>query len=129
MDNLRRILNLALTEQQESDVTGLVFAILGEAGKDYTNGYLVGDVTVEVLRDNEKILVIECKRNTQLFRQGELQLHTYMLNGYPRAMLICGQVSWFYTLDITNPSAVPEHDKDYNNATRIEEVIAKIRAF
>ena len=41
MDNLIRILNIALLEEQESDVTGLVFAILGEAHKDYAHGYFV----------------------------------------------------------------------------------------
>jgi hypothetical protein len=41
MDNLQRILSIALLEDHESDVTGLAFAILGEAGKDYSNGYTI----------------------------------------------------------------------------------------
>jgi hypothetical protein len=140
MDNLLRILNISLLEDNEADVTGLVFAILGEAGKDYRNGYLVrtehrisrnipADVTIEILRNGENILVVECKRNISLFNKGEIQVEGHMINGeYPHGLLICGQVSRFYRYDIIGESG-PIEDGQYNNPIEIEHVINKIKEF
>ncbi|PVU89999.1 hypothetical protein BB561_005074 [Smittium simulii] len=138
MDNLTRILGIALQEAQESDVTALVFCILGEADKDYRNGYMVraehhiingiSDVTVEVIQDNRKIMVIECKRNLVGFVRGRPQLAGYMAgNNYPNGLLICGQISTFYTLDLDDTHAIPVETITYNNATQIEHVIHRIR--
>jgi hypothetical protein len=138
MENLSRILSIALLEEQESDVTGLVFAVLGEAGKDYLNGYLVraehhlnmgiADITIEVIRGSEKILVVECKKNPQLFKRGEIQLKGYMFSGYPNGLLICGQLSNFYTLEMgVDPLLEPNFSSSYNNSLQISEVIDRIR--
>lgn len=137
MDTLLRILGLALEERQESDVTALVFCILGEANKDYRNGYIVraehhiingiADVTVEILKNNDKILVVECKNSTKGFNRGRQQLSGYMSgNNYPNGLLICGQASEFYTLDIDDPMAIPIKDIIYNNVTNINDIIDKI---
>ncbi|KAJ2663269.1 hypothetical protein IWW48_001371 [Coemansia sp. RSA 1200] len=140
MDAVQRTLNIALLEESEADVSGLAFALLGEGHKDYRYGYIVrverhlgagdvADITIEVLRGGDKVLVVECKRSYQGFQRGQLQIKGYMISGgFPNGLLICGQTSWFFGHDTIDDSAIPTENGQYSNPSDLTDVIARIRA-
>ncbi|KAJ2515319.1 hypothetical protein GGI11_003796 [Coemansia sp. RSA 2049] len=140
MDAVQRTLNITLLEESEADVCGLAFALLGEGHKDYRYGYIVraehhlgagdvADVTIEVLRGDDKVLVVECKRSYQGFQRGQLQIKGYMINGrFPNGLLICGQTSRFFSYNPADDDAVPTKDGQYSNPWELTDVIACIRA-
>ena len=137
MDRLRKVLNIALLEEQESDVGGLAIAILSMAEKDFLHGYMVrpehhivggiADITVEVMKNGDKVLVIECKQNPSLSTRGETRLKGTMAHGYPNGLLLCGQLSRFYSMDVSDPTSTPRMDQTLSNPIQIEDVVEIIK--
>ncbi|PVU93579.1 hypothetical protein BB561_003154 [Smittium simulii] len=141
MENLNNaiinLLNRSLSGDRESAVTALVYGMLSEAKKDYLHGYLiesvrhinggVADVAVEVTLDERKILVIECKINSKSFKKGKIQLSNHMTNGYPVGILICGEITEVYSLDLEDDNAIPILIDTYTNHSQLHELIEYIR--
>ncbi|OMH86416.1 hypothetical protein AX774_g4 [Zancudomyces culisetae] len=138
MENLITVQGMALLEEGESDVVALVFRILGNAKKEYRNGYYVtsesysvngkAHVTVQVVRDNQyRMLVIKCIKGVSEIKRGRISLIGYMSEyDYPNGMLICGQYSEFYTLDTKDKNAVPVGGSAFNNSTQISLVVETV---
>lgn len=137
MNNLRIILNIALSEEAEHNVTGLALGILSVSGKDIIHGYLVRsehriaygrpDITVEVLKNRVPLLIIECKRNSiaSTLKKGGIQTQAYMVDGdFPYGVLLTPQLCFYY---IKDKDGVPELACEYSNIEQLEDIIKLIK--
>ncbi|PVV01374.1 hypothetical protein BB560_004201 [Smittium megazygosporum] len=136
--NTIHILDRALKDRRKSIISAFVLAILSKAQKDYKCGYLaepkrcivdgIADFTLEKLDNQDKILTFQCKITTKEFALGRTQLKANMINGgYPHGILICGEKTEIYKLDISKDDSVPVFEHEYDNNSQLHELIQFIR--
>lgn len=133
-NRLQRAANIAANPQWEGDISGLAFALLRYAGLDISNGYFITsenrvgvgkvDIMVEVLLGRDKILVIECKKDTSHPSRSRQQLNGYMQDGrFPHGMLMYPLTTTFFSLDVEAEDAEVQIGLTYNNVTDFEDMI------
>jgi hypothetical protein len=133
-ERLQRVANIAANSSWEGDISGLAFALLRYAGLDIENGYLITsenhissdkpDILVEVLVGRQKILVIECKKDTSHPTRSKQQLEGYMQDGViPHGILMYPLTSTFFSLDIDADDVEVQKGLTYNNITDYEDMI------
>lgn len=84
MDQFTLILEIALIEENATNVAALAYTLLGKADKNYRNNYNVNthcSNLVEVEQDNKKINIIESKSAVGDFIGEEIQLKAHMASG------------------------------------------------
>ncbi|PVV01377.1 hypothetical protein BB560_004204 [Smittium megazygosporum] len=129
---------MALKDEKNYSIILLVYAILSESKKNHTHGYMIeskcrmmdgfDDFSADIIHNEEKFMIFQCKITTKDFVLGRTQLKTNMVNGgYPHGILICGEKTEIYTLDISKDDSVPVFENEYDNTTQLHELIQFIR--
>jgi hypothetical protein len=133
-ERVQRVANIAANATWEGDISGLAFAMLRYAGLDIENGYMItsenhvvngkADIMVEVLVGRQKVLVIECKKDTSHPTRSKQQLEGYMQDGqFPHGILMYPLISTFYSLDTDAEDAAVQEGNRYDNVTSYEDII------
>lgn len=153
--NFQRVLDRAQLGAQESHVICLANAVLTRANKDFDHGYYVdhqlhiiypeqitinnrtrtrgiADIAISVIRDNNPLLVIECKKDNypSTIEDGVTQLQAYMLLGeYPYGLLLSNTTAYFFNRVRRGFVQSIEMTNEFDNATQIQDIIDTVAGF
>jgi hypothetical protein len=117
MDNLFKILDIAIESGKEDDVTAFSLGLLENGNKTLREGYIITtqkhiplgtpDICVSKLDDNSPLLVIECKARGKTLSNGDTQIMEYMKNGkYKHGLLVYPDKSVVYLMENGKPDLV-----------------------
>jgi hypothetical protein len=133
MDNLFKILDVAINSGKEDDVTAFSLGLLEYGGKTVKNGYIIAtqkhipsgtpDICVSILESGSSLLVIECKARGRMLSNGDTQIMGYMKNGkYKHGLLVYPDKSIVYLMEEEGPDLT----RLYLNKQQLREIIEYI---
>jgi hypothetical protein len=135
MDNLFKILDIAIISGKEDDVTSFSLALLEYSGKTFKNEYIITsqkhillgtpDICISKLKDSQPLLVIECKARQRSLINSDTQIMDYMKNGkYNNGLLIYPDQTVIYHMEDKKPHLF----KVYRNKQYLRELVKYVNS-